>query len=90
MCQPILLYGIPLSNSGENKLESTQGNLLKQSLGLNKRSHRSNLLKALSVNKIEVVIKWNTAYLLKRILMFRHLFNNSVVILCLCMLQRLF
>jgi hypothetical protein len=70
MCQPILLYGmdcIPLNNAGKQKLESTQGNLLKQSLGLNKRSHSSNLLKALNVNNIEVVIKRNTACLLKRI-----------------------
>ena len=70
MCQPILLYGmdcIPLSNTGKHKLASTQGNLLKQSLGLNKRSHSSNLLKALNVNSIEAVIKRNTACLLKRI-----------------------
>ncbi len=53
--QPILLYGmdcIPLSNTGKQKLESTHGNLLKQSLGLNKLLHSSNLLKALNVNKI--------------------------------------
>ena len=78
MCQPILLYGIPLSNSGENKLESTQGNLLKQSLGLNKLSHSSNLLKALNVNKIEVVIKRITACLLK------HTFNVPSPVQQLC------
>ena len=58
---------IPLNNSEREKLESTQRNLLKQSLGLNKRSRSSNLLKALNGNKIEVVIKRNTACRLKRI-----------------------
>ena len=53
---------IPLSNSGKQKVDSKQGNLLKQSLGLNEPSHGSNLLKALHFNKIEVVIKWNIAF----------------------------
>ena len=65
-----LLYAmdcINFSNSGKQKLYSTQGNLLKQSFELNKRSYSSNLLKALNVNKIEVEIKRNTAGPLRRI-----------------------
>jgi hypothetical protein len=70
MCQPILLYGmdcIPLSNTGQQKLETTQGNLLKQCLGFSKRSRSSHLLQALDVDRINVIVKRNTASLIKRI-----------------------
>ena len=50
------------------KLETTQGNLLKQSLGFSKRSRTSHLLHALNVDKIEAVLKYNIASLLTRIM----------------------
>ena len=50
------------------KLETTQGNLLKQNLGFSKRSRTSHLLHALNVDKIEAVLKYNIASLLTRII----------------------
>ena len=38
------------------RLESVQGRLIKQSLGLNKLSHNIALLKALNIEKIEEIL----------------------------------
>ena len=70
MCQPVLNYGfesITVSKNQAKYLETIQGNLIKQSLGLSKKSRTSHLLQALNVSKIEDMIKQNTASLLKRI-----------------------
>ena len=70
MCQPVLLYGTDcatLNKSCEQKLESTQGNLLKQCLGLSKQSRSSHLLQALGVCKIRELIKKNTASFFERL-----------------------
>ena len=51
ICQPVLTYGMEcMSNSkGQfRKMESIQGRLIKQCLGLSKRSHNSAVLKALN------------------------------------------
>ena len=41
------------------RLESVQGRLIKQSLGLNKLSHNTALLKALNIKKIEDIVNRN-------------------------------
>ena len=54
ICQPTLTYGIECMNLTENdivNLDSAQGKLIKQSLGLNKRSHNTQLLQAMNVKK---------------------------------------
>jgi len=59
MCLPSLLYGnecITLSDCDIARLQSTQGCLIKQCLGLGKRSRHSHLLNALNVHKVSDVI----------------------------------
>ena len=71
MCQPILLYGfdcIAPNVSNLKSVESTQGNLLKKCLGLDKRSLSSPLLQALKVHKITDCITFSNASLLNRIM----------------------
>ena len=70
VCQPVLIYGLDslsMSQSSLDKLESTQGTLLKQCIGLNKRSKSSNLLQALCVPKVKDRLKQSIASLLKRV-----------------------
>lgn len=70
MCQPVLTYGfdcLVMSKNSMRQLEKVQGNLIKQSLGLNKRSRNTHLLQALGIKRIEEIIKQNTASLIKRI-----------------------
>jgi len=70
ICQPVILYGFDSVNISRNSLhdlESVQSKLIKQSLGLSKRSRSSYLLQALNVTSVEERIKQNTASLLKRI-----------------------
>ena len=49
------------------KLETLQGNLVKQSMGLSKRVHTTELMASLNINKIYDIVKRNTVSLLKRI-----------------------
>ena len=49
------------------RLESAQGNLFKQSLGLSKLSHITALLKALNIEKIEDIVNINVLALHNRI-----------------------
>ena len=49
------------------KLETLQGNLVKQSMGLSKRVHTTELMASLNINKIFDIVKRNTVSLLKRI-----------------------
>lgn len=58
---------IPLIDAGIERLKRLQGNLLKQTLGLTKRRHNSNLLNTLNINTTETVIKRNTAFFVKHI-----------------------
>ena len=70
MCQPVLLYGfdsLHVSQRSLSQLESTQGNLIKQCLGLSKRSRSTNLLQALGISKVEDKIKHSTASVLRGI-----------------------
>ena len=58
ICQPTLTYGLECMSSTAiqmRQLESVQGSLIKQSLGLSKLSHNTALLKALNIEKIEEV-----------------------------------
>jgi hypothetical protein len=58
-CLPALVYGCEaqdISTSDLKSLNSAQGSLLKNILGIGKRSHHSKLLQALSVKKVDDVI----------------------------------
>ena len=57
---PLISYGmesIAISNSDIKILKTTQGNIIKRVMGLNKRSHHSKLLKALNIPSVDDVIK---------------------------------
>ena len=63
--QPTLTYGLKCMSSSTiqmRRLESVQGRLIKQSLGLNKLSHNTALLKALNIEKIEDILNRNVLY----------------------------
>ena len=67
---PILTYGmesIQLSKSNIKELKTTQGNIIKRVMGINKRSHNSDLLKALSIPSIEDLIQINCLRLYKNV-----------------------
>ena len=71
ICQPTLTYGLDcmtLSNSDLKKVDSEQGKLIKQSLGLSKRSHNSEVSVALNVKKVGDIVPRNRASLFHRIL----------------------
>ena len=56
ICSPTLLYGmecIYMPNNLLAKLETTQGNHIKQCLGLSRTAHSSQLLQALRVTKVK-------------------------------------
>ena len=70
ICQPTLLYGcetLKLNDCHVKKLETTQGNILKQSLGLSKFSHSTDLLAALNITKVDPLVKQHTLSLWNRI-----------------------
>ena len=67
---PILLYGmesVALSRNDLNTLKTTQGNIIKRIMGINKRSHHSKLLKALKIPTVENVLRNNALRLYKNI-----------------------
>ena len=62
ICQPTLTYGLECMSSiaiQRDRLESVQGRLIKQNLGLSKLSHNTALLKALNAEKIKNIINRN-------------------------------
>ena len=70
ICQSTLTYGLecmPNSAVQMRRLESVQGKLIKQSLGLNKRSHNTNILRALNINKVQDIVNRNVLSLYTRI-----------------------
>ena len=70
ICQPVLLYGFDshnLSTKMLKDLESTQSTLVKNCMGLSKRSKSSSLLHALCIKTVKYKVKYNAASLLKRI-----------------------
>jgi len=69
ICQPVLLYGsdaVNISKKGLSRMESTQGNLIKQCLGLSHRARSTSLLQALCIPSIKDKIKQSIASLLRR------------------------
>ena len=70
MCAPTLLYGaecIKISDPSMRRMESIQGCLIKQCLGLGKRHRHSNLLKALDIKTIESLVAQRSRSLYSRI-----------------------
>ena len=70
ICQPVLTYGMEcMSNSKYQfrRMESIQGRLIKQCLGLSKRSHNSAVLKALNRDKAQHIVNINVLNLYHRI-----------------------
>ena len=70
ICQPVLTYGMEcMSNSKDQfrRMESIQGRLIKQCLGLSKRSHNSAVLKALKIDKAQNIVNRNVLNLYHRI-----------------------
>ena len=70
ICQPTLTYGLECMSSTAiqmRRLESVQGRLIIQSLGLSKLSHNTALLKALNIEKIEYIVNRNVLSLYNRI-----------------------
>ena len=70
MCQPVLLYGsdcINLSSTDIKTMDTSQGKIIKQSLGLSKHSRNTNLLQALNINKVSHTINHSTLSLWNRL-----------------------
>ena len=70
VCLPMLTYGLEYMSSTANQmrqLESVQGRLIKQSLGLSKLSHNTAILKPLNIEKIEYIVNRNVFFLYNRI-----------------------
>ena len=70
ICCPILEYGmesIMISQSDIKALKTTQGNIIKRIMGINKHSHHSKLLMALKIPVVEDVITKNSLCLYKNI-----------------------
>ena len=70
ICQPTLTYGLECMSSTAipmRRLESVQGSLIKQSLGLSNLSNNTALLKTLNIEKIEDIVNRNVLSLYNRI-----------------------
>ena len=70
MCVPVLMYGIDgisISKTNVKRLDITQGNLVKQSMGLSKRSHTTELFAALGINRSQEIVNHNLISLYHRI-----------------------
>jgi hypothetical protein len=70
VCAPVLMYGmdsVPITKSNIKKLDTTQGNLVKQAMGLSKRAHTTELLLSLGINRISDVLNRNVLSLYSRV-----------------------
>ena len=70
ICHPTLIYGMDSLNNNNKcikQLESTQGGIIKQVCGLNKRAHHSSLLRALEVEPVKTGIDKSTILLYNRL-----------------------
>ena len=70
ICQPTLTYGLESMNCSKaqmQKLDSIQGKLIKQSLGLSKRSHNTELLQAMNISNVKSIVNRNVLSLYNRI-----------------------
>ena len=55
ICQPTLMYGLDAINFSApvlNKLQNTQGSIMKRVCGIPKRSHHTQLLRALDITVV--------------------------------------
>ena len=62
------MESITINKKDMQKLETLQGNLVKQCLGLSKRCHSTELLQALEIHKITTLVTRNTTSLYRRIM----------------------
>ena len=70
ICQPVLTYSMECMSNSKDQfriMESIQGRLIKQCLGLSKRSHNSAVLKALNKEKLQTIVNRNVLNLYHRI-----------------------
>ena len=70
ICLPTLSYGtecLNLSNQDVKTMNSTQGCIIKQLCGLGKRSHHTNLLRAINLDNVSSAISNNTKSVFKRV-----------------------
>ena len=70
ICQPVLTYGMECMSYSKDqfrRMESTQGRLIKQCLGLSKSSHNTAMLKALNIDKVQNIVNRNVLNLYHRI-----------------------
>jgi hypothetical protein len=70
ICNPVMIYGLDSINIDKRnmqRLETLQGNLVKQSMGLSKRVHTTELMASLNINKISSIVNRNIVSLFKRI-----------------------
>ncbi len=70
ICQPSLTYGLECINISDKDLQNlntVQGKLIKQSLGLSKHSHNTQLLEAMSIKSVTDIVVRNTVGLYHRI-----------------------
>ena len=71
VCQPVLSYGcdcIPLTKASTAALNTSQANLVKQSMGLSKRCRSSYLLNAMYIQTMSDIVSKNCASLAFRIM----------------------
>ena len=70
ICQPVLTYGMECMSYSKDqfrRMESTQGRLVKQCLGLSKSSHNTAMWKALNIEKVQNIVDRNVLNLYHRI-----------------------
>ena len=70
ICLPTLTYGmecVNLSSRDKSTLNSAQGGIVKQMCGLGKRSHHTNLLRAMNLDNVSTVIGNYTKSVFKRV-----------------------
>ena len=81
ICQPVLTYGIECMSYSKDqfrRMESTQGRLIKQCLGLSKSSHNTAMLKALNIEKVQTIVDRNVLNLYHRPPLFHRCRSSSV------------
>ena len=70
ICQPTLCYGTECMNISHRdvaQLDSTQGQLIKRSLGLSKRSYNTELFQAMNIKRASDLVSQNACSLFRRI-----------------------
>ena len=70
ICQPVLTYSMECMSYSKDqfrRMESTQGCLIKQCLGLFKRTHNTAIVKALNIGKVQHIVNRNVLNLYHRI-----------------------